>query len=88
MLSRLYDEVIKLTHDQKLFAIPTYRKLILQSLIRNVYKWHLGLLYKVYLPSGEIAVTDGELNDKGHNIIVDWPKGKAQPSNHDEYVCL
>ncbi|KAL0243947.1 hypothetical protein I308_105210 [Cryptococcus tetragattii IND107] len=43
------------------------------------------LLYKVYLPSGEIAVTDGELNDKGHNIIVDWPKGKAQPSNHDEY---
>lgn len=36
----------------------------------------------------EIAVTDGELNDNGHNLMVDWPKGKAQTSNHVNYVCL
>lgn len=54
----------------------------------NTYKWQLGLLYKMYLSSGEIAVTDGELNDNGHNLMVDWPKGKAQTSNHVKYVCL
>ncbi|OWZ49164.1 hypothetical protein J010_01836 [Cryptococcus neoformans] len=43
------------------------------------------LLYKMYLSSGEIAVTDGELNDNGHNLMVDWPKGKAQTSNHVNY---
>ncbi|OWZ30067.1 hypothetical protein C356_06048 [Cryptococcus neoformans c45] len=43
------------------------------------------LLYKMYLSSGEIAVTDGELNDNGHNLMVDWPKGKAQTSNHVKY---